>query len=417
MLFGTLQYAFRSMVCRFETQYFYISSHSYEGGLKKLGFMLLLLAFSTLFFNTAPSVYASSFELAHDDGNADYGWSDFYPYAAMVRFSPPSASWRITGVRLHATCVLRGSQVFYVQIWDAGLNTVYWSAFLPSSVFKNATLDWYTIRLPNVVVTGVFYVVIVPMFTLDGSQLWISVDDDQSIANTSFIVNVDDHTIHASLNASSRRPGDFMVRVEGEPAPTLPELKLSSIEFREGETIVVFTYPGELTGFGARLVKPDGSFTEENATRVGNSLIVNTRGEGLLNVFAVTPGYETVAASVRLTGGLRKTFESLLADYTVLKRDAENMSSKINSLLEENRGLRLRLNQSQTLVRLQEDRVTGLLADVSSLGGELDHARAEASVLRGLTILLAAGLVLTVSLLGFLEVGRRWRRGRQPDSY
>jgi len=369
--------------------------------------LVLLSTFSTGLLET----HASFFELAYDDGDADYGWSDYYPYAAAVRFSPPSASWRITGIRLHAACVLKGSQVFYVQIWDSGLNTVYWSAFLPSSVFKNATLDWYTIPLPNVVVKGVFYVVIVPMLTLDGSQLWISVDDDAPFSNSSFTVNVDDHTIHASLNATSRRPVDFMIRVVGEPIPTPPELKLSSIEFREDETIVFFTYPGESLGFGARLIKPDGSFVEENVTSSGEKLIVRTRGEGLLNVFAVTPGYETVGASVRLTGGFRKTYENLLADYTAFKRDAEHMDSKISYLLEENRELRTRLNQSQTLVRLQDDRITGLLADVSSLGGELDHARAEASVLRGLTILLAAGLVLTVSLLGFLEVGRRWRRG------
>ena len=375
-----------------------------------VGLVLTLVLLSTLPTGLL-EIHASFFELAYDDGDADYGWSDFYPYAAAVRFSLPSASWRITGIRLHAACVLKGSQVFYVQIWDSGLNTVYWSSFLPSSVFKNATLDWYTIPLPNVVVKGVFYVVIVPMFTLDGSQLWISVDDDAPFSNTSFTVNVDDHAIHASLNATGKRPGDFMVRVVGEPAPTLPELKLSSIEFREDETIVVFTYPGELTGFGARLVKPDGSFTEENATRVGNSLTVNTRGEGLLNVFAVTTGYETVGASVRLTGGFRKTYENLLADHAALKRDAEYMDSKISYLLEENRELRTRLNQSQTLVRLQDDRINELLVNVSSLRGELDHARAEASMLRGLTILLAAGLVLTVSLLGFLEVGRRWRRG------
>jgi len=70
---------------------------------------------------------ATPFELANDDDNADYGWSDFYPYAAAVRFSPPSQSWRITAIRLHGVCILRGAQVFYVQIWDAGLNTVYWS--------------------------------------------------------------------------------------------------------------------------------------------------------------------------------------------------------------------------------------------------------------------------------------------------
>jgi hypothetical protein len=280
--------------------YFSAFIHVFPPMVRLIGLALTLVLMSTLHTGLLET-HASFLELAYDDGKADYGWSDFYPYAAMVRFSPPSASWRITGVRLHATCVLRGlAQVFYVQIWDAGLNTVYWSSFLLSNVFKNATLDWYTIGLPNVVVTGDFYVVIVPMFTFDGAQLWISIDDDQPISNSSFIVNVDDHTIHASLNASGKRPGDFMVRVVGEPVQTLPELKLSSIEFKEDETIAAFTYPGESLSFRARLIKPDGSFIEENVTRVGENLVVKTGGEGLLNVLIVTSGYETIGFSVRL---------------------------------------------------------------------------------------------------------------------
>jgi len=356
---------------------------------------------------------ATPFELAYDDGGADYGWSDFYPYAAAVRFSLPSASWRITGIRLHATCILKGSQVFYVQIWDAGLNTVYWSAFLPSSVFKNATLDWYTIRLPNVVVKGVFYVVIVPMLTLDGSQLWISVDDDPPFSNNSFTVNVDDHAIHASLNATGKRPVDFMIRVVGEPVPTLPELKPSSIEFREDETIVFFTYPGESLSFGARLVKPDGSSVEENATRVGNSLIVRVRDEGLLNVFVVTPSYETVGSSVRLETGLRSLYRDLLANYTVLKHSIEDMLRQIDSLKKDNGELRLQLSQSQALIRIQNERINELLTNISSLRSELEKVGAEASGLRGENALLKIGLALAIIVslfLGFIEVRRRWRR-------
>ncbi|MBO3841699.1 MAG: hypothetical protein FGF48_04720, partial [Candidatus Brockarchaeota archaeon] len=245
---------------------------------KHVWLVLTLALFSTLFLSPLRS-YASPFELSYDDGHAEYGWSDFYPYAAAVRFTPPSDSWRITEIRLHATCILRGpAPVFYVQIWDSGLNAKYWSAFLLGEVFANNTLDWYTIKLPNVVVTGVFYVVIVPMFTLDGAQLWISVDTDHPFSNNSFIVNVDEHTIFASLNASSKRPGDFMVRVVGEPAPTPPELRLVSIEVGEEETILAFNYPGETVGFGARLFKSDGSLTEENVTRVGEKLIVRVRG-------------------------------------------------------------------------------------------------------------------------------------------
>lgn len=72
------------------------------------------------------------------------------------------------------------------------------------------------------------------------------------------------------------------------------------------------------------------------------------------------------------------------------------------------------LSQSQALMRIQDDRINELLGNVSSLKSELEKVRAEASSLRGENTLLTAGLALatTVSiLLGFLEVGRRWRRG------
>ncbi|MEM2980388.1 MAG: hypothetical protein QW385_03325 [Thermoproteota archaeon] len=75
--------------------------------MKRLRFMFLLLAFSTLLFSLFQTpVSPATFELSHDDGDFDYGWSDFYPSGAMVRFSPPSPSWRIKSIRVHAVCSL-----------------------------------------------------------------------------------------------------------------------------------------------------------------------------------------------------------------------------------------------------------------------------------------------------------------------
>ncbi|MEM3660367.1 MAG: hypothetical protein QXU11_08140 [Thermoproteota archaeon] len=376
--------------------------------------LVLTLALSSTLFLSPLKSYASPFELSYDDGRADYGWSDFHPYAAAVRFTPPSESWRITAIKLHATCILRGpAPVFYVQIWDSGLNTRYWSAFLLGKVFANNTLDWYNIPLPNVVVTGVFYVVIIPMFTLNGSQLWISVDSDPPFSNNGFIVDVSEHTILASLNATSKRPGDFMIRVIGEPTQTPPELTLHSVKVGEDETILAFKYPGELAGFRATLLKPDGSFTEENITRVGENLIVKVRDEGLLNINLVTLSYETLGISVRLETGLRSLYDELLANYTVLKHSNDDMAGQIGWLTRENEELRLSLNQSQALNRLQNDRIEALLSNVSTLREELDKANAEASSLRGLNTLLTAGLAIAVtvsSFLGFLEARRRWGR-------
>ncbi|MGB9716940.1 MAG: hypothetical protein ACPL4E_00660 [Thermoproteota archaeon] len=255
--------------------------------------------------------------------------------------------------------------------------------------------------------------VVVPMFTLDGSQLWISVDDDPPFSNNSFIVDAGEHTILASLNSTSKRPGDFMIRVLGEPTPTPPELRLASIEFNQDETILTFNYPDEAAGLEARLVKPDGSYTEENITMVGGKLVVRVRDEGLLNVNLVTSAYETIGVSVRLEAGLRSLYQSLLANYTVLSRVASDMTVQIGLLTRENEDLRLRLNQSQALNRLQEARIEELLDNVSTLREGLESVRAEASRLRGENTLLKAGLVFMTMvsfLLVFLEVGRRWRR-------
>ncbi|MEM4168701.1 MAG: hypothetical protein QXY99_01290, partial [Thermoproteota archaeon] len=213
--------------------------------------------------------------------------------------------------------------------------------------------------------------------------------------------------------ATSKRPGDFMIRVVGEPAPTPPELRLSSVNVGEDETILTFNYPGETVGFGARLVKPDGSFEEENVTRVGESLIVRVRGEGLLNINLVTPGFETIGISVRLETGLRSLYNELLANYTVLKHSNDDMAWQIGSLTREKEDLRLQLNQSQALVRLQNDRIEELLANVSTLREELSNVRAEASRLRGLNTLLSVGLVVAIAVassLALVEVRRRWRR-------
>ncbi|MGC8832042.1 MAG: hypothetical protein ACP5PQ_05630 [Thermoproteota archaeon] len=376
--------------------------------------MFLLLAFSTLLFSFLQiPVSPALFELSHDDGGFDYGWSDFYPSGAMVRFSPPSPSWRIKAVRIHGVCSLKGYGYFYIQIWDSGFNTKYSASFSFSQVFRDGVLDWYTIELPNVVVIREFYVVITPMFTLDGFQLWISVDNDAPIANSSFIVNTDTRAILVSLNATSSRPGDFMVRVVGEQAPTPSELRLSSIDVGEEETTVAFTYPGEAVSVGARLVKWDGGYAEQNATRVGENIIIRVRDEGVLNVLVVTPDSEVVGASVRLETGLRKTYRDLLANYTDLKHRLEDVLEQMGSLVKDNEGLRLQLNQSQVLIRIQAERINELLANVSSLRSGLDDVRAGASRLKSENTLFAAGLIIAATVafcLGFLEVRRRWGR-------
>lgn len=375
------------------------------GGRVGLALILALLSFLLTGF---PNASATPFELSYDDGGHDYGWSDFYPNGAAVRFSPPSQSWRITAVKIYATCILRGtSSLFYVQIWDAGLNTVYSEPFIFNRVFRNATLDWYTIKVPNVVVKGVFYVVIVPMFTLDGPQLWLSVDDDPPIANNSFIVDVDRHISLVSLNATGEKPGDFMIRVVGEPVEMPPELKLASIEFNEKETVLVFSYPGEIRGLGARLVRLDGDQVECNASRIVGGIMVRVNETGFLNVFVETLGGEVVGVGLRINASLRTLYKTLSVNYIVLKDSSDWLSRKVETLARENENLRTKVRDSGHAIDVLQNQVWTLMGNLTlkdqrmvELNSIVERLQAEKTVL---LILLAAMIVL----IAFLTVKRR----------
>jgi prefoldin subunit 5 len=383
-------------------------------GLKKLSFMLLLLAFSTMSFNTVQTpAYASPFELAYDDGKAGYGWSDFYPSGAAVLFSPPSVSWRITAVKIHAACILKGpASLFYIQIWDAGLNTRYSEPLLFNRVFKNATLDWYTIQLPNIVVTGDFYVVIIPMFTLDGAQLWISVDNNPPFSNTSLIMNTDKHTPLLHMNATSVKPGDFMVRVVGEPAPTLPELRLASIEFNDEETVVVFTYPGEVSSAWARLTRVNGDPVECRVSRDGLSITARVNETGLLNVLVETVGGEVVGAGLRINASLGTRFKTLSANYTALKESSEVLRRLVETLEAENENLRTQARDLSYAVNTLQKQVWGLMENntkqnqrIAELDGSIERLRLENTVLLTLLI-MALAVPLVILTVKKLRVGK-----------
>ncbi|MEM3659846.1 MAG: hypothetical protein QXU11_05455 [Thermoproteota archaeon] len=371
------------------------------GGRVRLVLALALLPFLLTGFLKAS---AAPFELSYDDGGQDYGWSDFYPNGAAVRFSPPSQSWRITAVKIYATCILRGpASLFYVQIWDAGLNTVYSQPLIFNRVFRNATLDWYTIEVPNVVVKGVFHVVVVPMFTLDGPQLWLGVDDDPPIDNMSLIVDVDKHVPLVSLNSSSARPGDFMVRVVGEPTETPPELKLASIEFNEKETIAVFSYPGEIRSFGARLARVNGDNVECNASRVEGGVMVRVGETGFLNVYVETSKGEVVGTGVRINASLRMLYQALHVNYTVLKESSDWSSRRIETLTRENEDLKAQVRDAGYANSVLQKQVWTLMGNltvkeqaIAGLNNRVERLQAENTVL---LVLLAAVIAIALVLI------------------
>ncbi|MGB9718144.1 MAG: hypothetical protein ACPL4E_06860 [Thermoproteota archaeon] len=137
-----------------------------------------------------------------------------------------------------------------------------------------------------------------------------------------------------------------MIRVVGEATEPPPELKPASVEVNEKETLVVFSYPREVNGFGARLVRANGDQVECNATKVAGGIMVRVNETGLLNVYVETLGGEVVGAGVRIDNSLRTLYKTLAVNYTVLKDSSEWLGRQVETLTRENEDLKARLRDS-----------------------------------------------------------------------
>lgn len=373
--------------------------------------MLFLTFFliTVLVPGSAVKVHGAPSELYYDDGGPDIGWSDFYPIAAAVRFSPPSQSWKIEAVRLHGVCYLRGEDSdFVLEIWDEKLNAVYHAKLSLCQTFEgeNSTLDWHTVEVPDVLVAGDFYVVVAPCLMLDGPQLWISVDDDQPVENRSSLVNVSDHKVIGSLGTKGLISGDFMIRVVGGLAPLPPELRIVSVEFGTDKTTLEFRLSGgRIVGANASLVRAGG---DEEACAVSleddHCLLVYAPGSGTLDVI-VTTDSGTVGTSLELGCDLRYSYQETLRELSILMAQNETMGKRVDALERE----KLKLLEELNATRLN---AKYLLEDIDDLNRDITAKESEIESLRTMCNLLAAGLVATTSMLFIvlaLRVRKKWR--------
>lgn len=361
---------------------------------------------------------AQPLELAYDDGGFDYGWSNFYPIGAAVRFSAPSQNWGVQEIRFHGICYLRPSILgyFLIEICDTNFNFLY-RKFLSFQTFfegKNATLDWYTVKVPDILVSGDFYVLIAPALTLDGPQLWISVDSDVPISNRSLAVDTSRHIVIESYDATSKKPLNFMIRVEGQPVTLAPELKLTSIEINEEATVITYNLLGtKAKEIQAQLFSTNGSVIEGgcSVTPINNaSFRVIVRSQGMLGI-SVSTDCGTISAGLTIGDKLRTSYGNLVREVQRLRNEIATMSYDLETAMNENALLNGKLNETDALLLGVSDRITRMASDIVRLSHQNKSLNEENTELADQNRLLLSGLVIAiVAVLVFVIVRKEWKR-------
>lgn len=123
----------------------------------------------------SPPLASNEVELKYDDGTSDGKYGIGGPGSGVyVKFVPPTASLKVTKVRISAELV--GSRyenrMFDLLIWDKD-QTELWSGSFSHTMFESS--DWAEIAISDVIVSGNFYVVFIPNAVKD-SGVYIHYD-------------------------------------------------------------------------------------------------------------------------------------------------------------------------------------------------------------------------------------------------
>ncbi len=159
----------------------------------------------------AVGLVATEVELKYDDGTYDGNWV-FLNSGYLVGFSPPSATFTINTVKIYGNVYGTGYEAlnFDVQIWDETLVEIY-SASYPHTEFDPSP-GWIEIDIPNVALTGDFYVCVVTHSPQEGG---IQMYYDSSVVNEHSEMVLDGQIRDDWPIATPKEEVNWMIRVVG----------------------------------------------------------------------------------------------------------------------------------------------------------------------------------------------------------
>lgn len=159
----------------------------------------------------AAGLVATEVELKYDDGTFDGNWA-FLASGYLVQFSPPSATFTINMVKVYGNVYGTGYEdlTFDVQIWDEALAEVYSASYTHTEFGPN--MGWVEIDIPDVVVTGDFYVYVGTYSPQEGG---IQIYYDSSVVNEHSEMVLDGQIRDDWPIATPKEAVNWMIRVVG----------------------------------------------------------------------------------------------------------------------------------------------------------------------------------------------------------
>lgn len=156
--------------------------------------------------------FVGSQELIYDDNVGDQGWSVYSPGGAAVRFSPPSIPWTLRWVRFSGRYDGTSSR-FAVEVWNDNREQLFHQEYAYSNMLQPGKWDWVLMPIPNIPISGDFYVAVFPNSVPPDHILWLGVDITPPIYQRSYFVDMDTKAIYEGpLNDRN-----WMIRAIGVP--------------------------------------------------------------------------------------------------------------------------------------------------------------------------------------------------------
>jgi hypothetical protein len=359
------------------------------GQLRAKGIWLILIP--TLLTTRLTNAFA--IPLTYDDGGAESFWSDYYPNGIAIRFGPPASKWRINAILIHGFIIDKGEKSFIVEIRDKDLNVIFRTSIPVSEYFKNATLHWARIPLPNVTVRDDFYICVYPMLEFNGTQLWIGIDNDTAPGNC-FLIGCYKQEVR------SFKGGQAMIRVEGEEIIDFIEIIPNSIFIDEDTLKISFKIVAPSDSVEVRATLQAGSLIEDCEVVFDKGLYRARIGWLMLSGIKEPAELSLSAKALNLTATLAIGLnETLFSKHLELKEENEWLRAMVNGSGIELGALRNKLEKEENTTALLRASLKEYQEMMSEKTEENERLTEELNMMRLLVVSLAVSTVFLLIVL------------------